>query len=298
MNTNTDILGVTAFFSAIIHCVLILGVTFKAPDIKSVDNIDNTLDVVLVNTSNNEAPEDADLLSQNNNQGGGEDSQGGSTPLPWKAVTPAATQTIKREASSVETTITNDEKIMLSDASEVKIQTVEETETVIKTQSAKKEAPDKITTKTQRQLEKERLIAKLAQQWEDYQKRPKREFLSPATKKHGAAEYLESWRKKVERIGNTNYPDKAKTEGLHGTLIIDVAINIDGTINKIDMRKPSKYKLLNDAAIRFIRLAAPFDPFPESISKETDIVHITRAYHFLDNNRLTSTSASNIANTN
>ena len=298
MNTNTDILGVTAFFSAIIHSVLILGITFKMPETRSVDNIDNTLDVVLVNSSNNETPEEAELLSQSDNLGGGEDSLGGSTPLPWKAVAPAVTQTIKREASTVETTVTNEEEIMLSDVSEVKIETTEEPEAAIETKSVKKEAPDKITTKTQRQLEKERLIAKLAQQWQDYQKRPKREFLSPATKKHGAAEYLESWRKKVERIGNSNYPDRAKTEGLRGTLIIDVAINIDGTINKIDMRKPSKYKLLNDAAIRFIRLAAPFDPFPESISKETDIVHITRAYHFLDNNRITSSSASNLANTN
>lgn len=298
MNTNTDILGVTAFFSAIIHSIIILGITFKAPDIKSIDNIDNTLDVVLVSTANNETPIDAELLSQNDNLGGGEDSQGGSTPLPWKAVAPAAIQTIQREASTVEATITNDDEILLSNDSEIKIEAIEETETVIETTSIKKVAPDKITTKSQRQLEKERLIAKLAQDWKDYQKRPKREFLSPATKKHGAAEYLESWRKRVERIGNTNYPNRAKTEGLRGTLIIDVAINIDGTINKINMRKPSKYKLLNDAAIRFIRLAAPFDPFPESISKETDIVHITRAYHFLDNNRLTSSNANDIANTN
>jgi len=151
---------------------------------------------------------------------------------------------------------------------------------------------DKFTTKTQRQLERERLIAKLSQSFEDYQKRPNKEFLSPNTTQHSAARYLDDWRKKIEITGNANYPVKAKAEGLHGTLILTVEIKRNGTIADIIINNPSPHKLLNDTAMRFVRDASPYDPFPEDIESDVDILVITRAFHFLKNNQLTS---SNIA---
>jgi len=152
--------------------------------------------------------------------------------------------------------------------------------------------PDKITTKSKRQLERERLIAKLNQSFEDYQKRPNKEFLSPTTSKHEAAKYLDDWRKKLETVGNANYPVQAKAKSLSGTLILTVEINRNGTIASVQINNPSPHKLLNDAAVRFVRDASPFDSFPDEINKNTDILVITRAFHFLKNNRLTSSDAS------
>ena len=99
---------------------------------------------------------------------------------------------------------------------------------------------------------------------------------------------MEAWRSKVERIGNLNYPDDARKRKLSGSLILEVALNPDGTVNQITIRQPSRYKILDDAAIRIVRLAAPFSPFPEGIREDVDILHITRTWQFLSSQRLLS----------
>ncbi|MEJ2760202.1 MAG: energy transducer TonB [Gammaproteobacteria bacterium] len=94
---------------------------------------------------------------------------------------------------------------------------------------------------------------------------------------------MEAWRAKVERVGNLNYPQEAQRQGLSGSLILDVALNPDGSVKKIIVRRSSGYKVLDDAAIRIVKLASPFAPFPDDIRKETDILHITRTWQFLAN---------------
>lgn len=289
MGNNQDLLSVTAFFSVLLHAVIILGISFKLPDIASLPNTDNALDVVLINMSNNEEPEDAETVSTNNNLGGGQHNDEASSPLPWKSINPSPVESVKRVAKrEIESSVAKD-VILQGDGIQIQTPSPEQIKLATPT---KQQGFDKVSTKTQRQLEKERLIAKLNQRWQDYQKRPRRTYLSPTTKQHKAAKYLNDWRKKVEFVGNANYPQQAKTKGLSGSLIIDVAINQNGTINAIKILTPSDHKLLNDAAIRFVRDAAPFDIFPEDLKKTSDIIHITRAFHFLGNNRLASSDAS------
>ncbi len=99
--------------------------------------------------------------------------------------------------------------------------------------------------------------------------------------------YMEGWRAKVERVGNLNYPYQAKRQKLSGNLLLDVAINADGTINAITVRRSSGHKLLDDFAVRAVELAAPFDPFPANIRVDTDILHITRTWKFRETALLT-----------
>ena len=94
---------------------------------------------------------------------------------------------------------------------------------------------------------------------------------------------MEAWRAKVERIGNLNYPDAARKRKLSGSLILDVALNPDGSIGQITIRRSSGHKILDDAAIRIVKLAAPFAPFPDNIRKDVDILHVTRTWQFLNN---------------
>ena len=93
---------------------------------------------------------------------------------------------------------------------------------------------------------------------------------------------MEAWRAKVERVGNLNYPEEARRRKLAGQLVLDVALNPDGKINQITIRRSSGHKVLDDAAIRIVELAAPYAPFPEEIRAETDVLHITRTWQFLD----------------
>jgi protein TonB len=91
---------------------------------------------------------------------------------------------------------------------------------------------------------------------------------------------MDAWRAKVESVGNFNYPSEAKRRHLTGNLLLDVALNADGSINEIAIRRSSGQKILDDAAIRIVELAAPFAPFPPEIRSELDILHITRTWKF------------------
>ena len=126
------------------------------------------------------------------------------------------------------------------------------------------------------------LSAEIKRKLEVRAERPRRKFISASTKEYKYAAYMEAWRAKVERIGNLNYPEEARRRGLTGNLILDVALNPDGSINEIIVRRSSGHQLLDDAAIRIVKLAAPFAPFPDNIRKEADILHITRTWQFLD----------------
>ncbi|MGI9228989.1 MAG: energy transducer TonB [Gammaproteobacteria bacterium] len=112
---------------------------------------------------------------------------------------------------------------------------------------------------------------------------PRRTFISASTRAYKYAAYMEAWRAKVEMIGNLNYPDEAHKRSINGSLVLEVALNPDGSVDQIVIRRSSGYKLLDDAAIRIVELAAPFAPFPSSFAGETDVLHITRTWQFLKN---------------
>jgi len=127
------------------------------------------------------------------------------------------------------------------------------------------------------------LSAQIRRKLQAKAERPRRKFISASTKEYKYASYMEAWRLKVERVGNLNYPEAARKRKLSGSLILDVALNDDGSINQITVRRSSGYKVLDDAAIRIVKLASPYSPFPDQIRKETDILHITRTWQFLNN---------------
>lgn len=132
------------------------------------------------------------------------------------------------------------------------------------------------------------LDAEIADRMEAKAKRPRRRFISATTAEYKYAAYMEAWRQKVERIGNLNYPDEARRQRLSGSLILDVALNADGSISEITVRRPSGSAVLDDAAIRIVRLAAPYSAFPETFANEVDILHITRTWQFKSGARFAS----------
>ncbi|MBV2090131.1 MAG: energy transducer TonB, partial [Candidatus Thiodiazotropha sp. (ex Ctena orbiculata)] len=135
-------------------------------------------------------------------------------------------------------------------------------------------------------MEIARLTAELERKSEAYAKLPKRKAISASTKEYKYASYLDAWRRKVERIGNLNYPDQAKRDRLYGNLVLHVAVKADGSVDQIRVLHSSGHKILDDSAIRIVRLAAPFSPFPNEIRKETDILDITRTWQFLRSGKL------------
>ena len=288
---NRDLLSVTAFFSALIHVVLILGISFKLPDIAARNNTDNYLDVILLNSANNEEPVEAETVSTNNNEGGGEDDQEATSPVPFEAVKPSPIQSTVKVADQQPVKNISPDQFITANKGEVSVARLAPDKTRLESKIEQK-GPDIFTTKSQRQLERERLIAKIRQTENDYNKRPNKVFLSPTTKAHGAAKYLDDWRKRVVSTGNADYPLQIKAKGLTGTLILSVSINPNGTVNDIDILTPSPHKLLNDAAKRFVRDASPFNAFPDDdYFRDIDILVVTRSFHFLPGNRISSSAA-------
>jgi len=272
MTKNQDLLSATAFVSALLHAGLILGISFKLPDLAARSNTDNTLDVVLLNTTNNEKPDEADVISATDNAGGGEDQKEASSPLPYIPTEPSPVQVVEKNAKQQPENILSPDKLITSLNSDIQLKKTNPNEITLESPDVR-EGEDKLTTKSRKQIEKERLAAKIAERWENYQKIPKKAFLSPTTTAHDAAEYLNNWKQRVVKVGNANYPTQAKSKKLTGTLILTVEINRNGTLNNLHINNPSKHRLLNDAALRFVRNASPFDSFPNSdYFKDIDIL--------------------------
>lgn len=108
-----------------------------------------------------------------------------------------------------------------------------------------------------------------------------------APKRADFAYYLRSWQRKVERIGQLNYPRQARAEGITGSLRLRVAIAADGALQDVRVLETSGHELLDEAALRIVRLAAPYAPFSPAMRETTDTLEIERTWRFL-NSRISS----------
>lgn len=286
--TKTDRLGLTAFVSVLLHMTVILGVSFTVPDLRS-NEPQPTLDITLVNSRSESEPEDVDFLAQANQEGGGESDEAAipKSPLPANPSPEVSEQTpqTRRQTEHQEPQPIIDQPLTQDREQAKAIDERNPQEQQVANQPA-----SEIGVKQTNQLARERarLNAEISQFWEEYQKRPRRKFLSARTREYKYAEYMEAWRARVERVGNLNYPEKARRRDLTGNLVLDVAINPDGSVHDLNMVKSSGNKVLDDAARRIVQLGAPYQAFPAAIKKEVDILHITRTWQFMRGNRLVS----------
>ncbi|QBQ54034.1 TonB family protein [Nitrosococcus wardiae] len=124
------------------------------------------------------------------------------------------------------------------------------------------------------------LEGQLAKEIQRYANQPRKRHIDSNTKQYAATAYLDAWRKKIERVGKMNYPEEAKRQGLSGSLILVVDLNVDGSVANILVRRSSGYQILDEAAIRIVRLAAPFAKVPENLLQGHDILSITRTWQF------------------
>ena len=289
--SNTDRLGLTAFGSILAHLVVILGVGFTVPDITPDPDALETLEITLVNTRSDTEPDVADFLAQANQDGGGDSDK----PVIARSPLPLVPQPADSEAIPVSRVESELKQRTIQPDVRMLTQTEDETLVVAKVdpqpppKKAQKEVSKAGLVKNQpSRNERARLSAEISQFWEEYQKRPRRKFLSARTKEYKYATYMEAWRTKVEKVGNLNYPEQARKRKLNGQLVLDVEIRPDGNLHAVSLIRPSGHKELDDAAIRIVQLSAPFEPFPSAIREDVDILHITRTWQFVRGNKLTS----------
>ena len=106
-------------------------------------------------------------------------------------------------------------------------------------------------------------------------------WIAADTRESDVAVYLDSWRRKIERVGTMNFPDVARREKFSGTPVIEVTIGADGKLLQTLVRRSSGHAEIDEAAMRILKLAAPFDPFPGDLSTKHDQIRIAYEWQFL-----------------
>jgi protein TonB len=278
-----DRLGFTLFLAAIIHLVLLLGVgfTFGNPV-----QISRSLEITLASFKSDKAPDKADYLAQENQQGSG---------------------TLEKKAApkTTEQALFQDQEVRRVTPPSAPPPASEETvqKTTVAT-SAPKPQKTPVKQKPQQQPKPVQpvtgfdsaqlsnaiasLEAELSQDIQRYAKRPKIQRLNAAsTRRDKGAWYKDEWRKKVERVGNLNYPAEARQKRIYGSLRLLVSINRDGTLYEVQVLESSGHSILDQAALRIVRLAAPYSPFTGDLS-EFDRLEIIRTWRFDRGDRLSS----------
>lgn len=258
------------------HTLVIIGLGFKLIPMPQWDAPHNVMDVVLVNSKSASRPDRADALAQANLDGGGNTDAKRRASSPFPALDDRDPSREMKAAEARRKMLEAEaQELMTRLRSKAAVASVENAPPGTPTPTDA-EAKDLV----QKSLEIARLEAQIRRDYQAYQERPKRKFVGARAQESRFALYVDTWRQKVERIGNLNYPAEARERKIYGRLQLTVAIKADGEVEGIEINRSSGHKFLDQAAIRIVRLAAPFDRFPESIKADTDVLHITRTWTF------------------
>jgi protein TonB len=260
--------------SVAFHVFIIVGLGFSLHGMPKWDAPHNVMDVVLVNSKSANRPEKADALAQANLDGGGNTDQKLRARSPFPTVEQRQPSPELKAAEVRMKQLENEAKELMTRMKAKSV--VAQVEQPQGTTKGDIEARDLL----EKSLEIERLEAQIRRDFQAYQERPKRKFIGARASEYRFAQYVDSWRQKVERIGNLNYPEEAKARKIYASLQLTVAIKADGEVESVEINRSSGHKFLDQAAIRIVRLAAPFERFPANIRTDTDILHITRTWTF------------------
>jgi protein TonB len=278
LHKSYDPITVSFLMALALHAAVLLGVGF-ALDFKPLTHPLETLDVVLVNWRSETAPEEADFLAQASQQGGGESDEAsrpsqentGASPGPAEGEDPLDQQ----EQSSKVADAAREQLLMENQDADTTQQI-----TAI-------EQPEPLTPSAATLMQESMTMAKLQpgiqRNRESQSKLPRRKWISANTKEYEYAAYNQAWVAKVERVGNINYPEEVRRKKLVGDLVMTVGINQDGSVESIEVKRSSGKSELDQAAIRIVRLAAPYSPLPDQIRAKVDVLHITRTWRFSRN---------------
>ncbi|MFN3579401.1 MAG: energy transducer TonB [Pseudomonas sp.] len=282
--TARDRLGFTLFIAAVLHALVILGITFDLP---TPSELSKTLEITLATQPTEQAPEKADYLAQHNQEGSG--------TLDHKAAPSTTEESVFQDTEINE--ISPPQEASAPPPEPVQPQQVVTTQTVrterVETTPATPE-PVEASVSLQRfdvtRLSQEiaSLEAQLAEEQQQYANRPRVHRLNAAsTMQDKGAYYKDAWRRKVERIGNQNYPAEARDNRIYGSLRLMVAINRDGTLREVQVLESSGHRVLDNAAQRIVRLAAPYAPFTGDLM-DVDVLEIIRTWRFEPGDRVSS----------
>ena len=273
------------FLSACAHALLVLGVGFTY--LKDA-NDEATIEVTLAQYRSQIQPDDADFIAQENQTGSGSQDEATVPSSPFLSDLNDADINEVRPAPEAQVLNETPEQPNLTALTSINA------EQVISQQRNAPEQEEKQALSEQSNSEEISLAiaslqAQLDLQQQAFARQPRKYTLSSASaRKSHEASYLDSWRRRVEAVGNINYPVQARQQQVYGNVRMLIALNASGQISETRIIQSSGESLLDQAAVDIVNLAAPFDPFPEELKAEADILEIIRTFRFHEGNTLSS----------
>lgn len=268
---GNDRLLLAVVIAAALHGMLVFGISFEAgreqAGVRQVE-------VTLVQTRSRQAPQNARHIAQADQVGTGSEAQrarpatAASAAGGLAATTGQAPRGSDRQATPAVTSV------------DARRRVVERRGDV--PDNADMPATDRELARLDQELA--RLQANLAAQARSSAATPRVRRLDAVSARAAVdAAYLAQWRQRVESVGNQYYPEASLRYGIYGSLRVLVTVRSDGRLENIEVLKPSGHAVLDEAAIRILRLAAPFPPFPDELRATTDKLEIVRTWQFEEN---------------
>ena len=256
--------------SVLVHAV-VLTTRFVDPERFNRVFQDTPLEVILVNAKSSEKPDVAKAIAQASLAGGGELEKGRATsPLPPSALTDLgdAAEDAQRKVDSLQQQQTQ----LLAQ---------------IKKQLASLPLPDpKLPTNDPVQAEQEqkrkqliKILAEIEKRINEENARPKKRYISPATREEVYALYYDNLRRKIEDKGTTNFPELAGKK-LYGQLTMIVTVNFDGRILATEVVESSGNLTLDRRAQSIVKNTGPFDKFTVAMRRKADQIVVVSRFKF------------------
>ena len=273
------------FLSACAHALLVLGVGFTY---LTDANDESSIEVTLAQYRSQIEPDDADFIAQENQTGSGSQDQATVPSSPFLSDLNDAD--INEVHPAPEARVLNE----MSEQPNLTVLSSINAELVVAQQRNAPEREEKQALSEQSSSEEISLAiaslqAQLDLQQQAFARQPRKYTLSSASaRKSHEASYLDSWRRRVEAVGNINYPIQARQQQVYGNVRMLIALNASGQISETRIIQSSGESLLDQAAVDIVNLAAPFEPFPEELKAEADILEIVRTFRFHEGNTLSS----------
>jgi protein TonB len=279
---NDRVLAIALGTSILLHGMALV-VHFTFPTVLHPKSAEARLDVVLVNTKTRERPSRADVLAQANLDRGGnvDERRRARSPLPVTNPRQPGRDLAEAQRRVQELEAQQQQLLAQTKQAQTRVPPPAPRTTPSEQAAAQPNGRDLADLA----LAAIRLQAQIDKQIDQYQKRPRKKFIGANAAEYRFAQYEEDWRAKVERWGTVNYPSEARGK-VYGNLRLTVTIRPDGNVESIELDRSSGLKVLDAAAFKIVKMAAPFAVFPSAIRRDTDLLVITRTWFFSQGDKL------------
>jgi periplasmic protein TonB len=253
-----------------VHAAL-LTIRFVDPEGFNRIFADTPLEVILVNSRSGMPPDKPQAIAQANLAGGGEALQGRATsPLP-----PSAQLEIGDAAE--------DKRRMIDQLQQTQQQLLAQLRRELALLPPPDPQRDEGTPQERSQEEHRRqlvqLLAEIEKRISEENARPKKRYISPATREEKYALYYDALRRRIEERGTQNFPEHQGRK-LYGELTMNVTVDAAGRVVSVQVLRPSSSSILDRRAVAIVRAAAPFGPFTAAMRREADQLVVTSRFRF------------------